>query len=530
MKNFYLDIYSLPSFDYQDEVLKAGHPFSIEEFNAITENLYRDIRDFEKNYNDDFLSVLKIAEKFLIMNLTSYIQLTQTLKRLDGFSIKSIDKDSYVSLIGKRAYGATYFYDFMDGKVPFLDYWLRGLYYSKFREFAKTMHTVIFEPKTDVVVYRRNHYVENSLKLHKIDYSIVADQFFWKNSQMPDKTDYFVFNNEKLNFFTNELKFLLFDSSCKKYMFTKDEEKTFADIINRIIYKVYYDYMHCLKHLEKKKISFKEIHSSTSGFYKTRVVFEVMKKFGIKTYSYMHSGSLTHIDYKFDPRAFIEYSIADGFYVFNKNDISKLQKVASKEKIDLDVRVMKSNMHSGLKDNIEIQKKNSFKKITYISPVFSGYMRYFGCADDLMSVSFEYNLFKLLQKIGDYEINIKTHPKGLKRNNDLITKLYPSVKILNEGLVSDLVNGDTDIFIMRMVDSTSFNEIVASQKPLILINDGNTELLTEEAQKFLKNRVAVVECYYENGLAKINDEELQNALQREYIMDFEFSKRFQYDS
>jgi hypothetical protein len=250
------------------------------------------------------------------------------------------------------------------------------------------------------------------------------------------------------------------------------------------------------------------------------------------TNSYMHSGSLTHINYKFDPRTFIEYGIPDNFYVFNKKDEIKLKEVLNKEKLNVNIKIMKrpdiTQKNKEASDNI-ITKE--FKNIVYISPAYSGHMRYFGCADDLMSVSFEYHLFNNLYQINDnLHLNIKTHPKGLKRNDQLFQKFFSKIKILDSGLVSDLINSDdVDLFIMRMIDSTSFNEIVASNKPLILINDGNTEILTEEAKDLLKNRISIVECHYENGLARIDKNELKLALEKEYIMDDLFKQRFQYN-
>jgi hypothetical protein len=170
---------------------------------------------------------------------------------------------------------------------------------------------------------------------------------------------------------------------------------------------------------------------------------------------------------------------------------------------------------------------NNIRTIFYTSLSFSGQMRYFGVADDLMHVSFEYNLFKTLYKLGDFKIKVKTHPKGVRRNDLLLKKKFKDIEIIDDKSMNEVIDSKVDIFINRMVDSTAFNEIVKSDKPMILINDTGTEKLTKEAKESLKNRVAFVDCHYENGLAVINEEQLEEALNREYTMDFEFANRFQ---
>ena len=145
----------------------------------------------------------------------------------------------------------------------------------------------------------------------------------------------------------------------------------------------------------------------------------------------------------------------------------------------------------------------------------------------LFNITFEYNLFKTLYKLGDFKIKVKTHPKGVRRNDLLLKKKFKDIEIIDDKSMNEVIDSKVDIFINRMVDSTAFNEIVKSDKPMILINDTGTEKLTKEAKESLKNRVAFVDCHYENGLAVINEEQLEEALNREYTMDFEFANRFQ---
>jgi hypothetical protein len=275
-KNFYLDMYSLPSIDFQDKILNQGHPVPIDEYNEIFEKIYRTLRKTEQIIDDEHhKSIIKISEKFVVINLATYLKFYITFFRLDNYNIKFTDKKIYHKLIGERAYGKNYLYDFLDeNKVPFIDYWLRDFNRSKKREILKTIYNVVVKHNSNVVIYRRNNWIENSLKSNGIKYSILPDQFFWKNSQMPDNTDYFDFSNKEVNNLINKLIENLNENLLGNYNLSDNANKDIINILSRIIYKIYFDYFNCFNNLKIKILNLKRFIQEHVVFIKQELLLK----------------------------------------------------------------------------------------------------------------------------------------------------------------------------------------------------------------------------------------------------------------
>lgn len=524
MKNkFYLDIYSLPSIDYQDNVINKGHPFSVEEYNIVVEKIYSIFRiQIQEEQIESFKSILRVADRYVISNVANYLKYKVSIDRLKDFDLRYSDVNTFKKFAGSRNLTTDFLQNTIDNLNPFIDYWMRDFFYNNLKSKIKRFLSKTKIYNRPFAVYGSNPWMLNFLKENNLKYNVLYDEYFWDNNTDPKNTDIFEFNNFELN--------NLSDSIIKKIIYEFQiidiEQKNYIEyIVKRIFYKVNIDLKNTIQSLQNKKIKYKTIYTGTAGNYKTRIILESLKKFGINTGSFMHSGSISHVEYNFDSRVYIEYSIPNQFFVFNQNDIQFLQKTKEKYKLDIDFIPMKTKKYTY--ENKEIFKTKSIKNIVYTSVAFSGQMRFFGVPDDLMHISFEYNLFRILTKLGDYNIKIKTHPKGVRRNDKLLLKYFKNIEIIDDKNMTEVINTDVDIFINKMIDSTAFNEIVQSNKPMILINDTGTEKLTDEAKEALKNRVAFVDCHYENGLAIINEEQLKEALNREYVMDFEFANRFQ---
>jgi len=519
MEKYFLDIYSLPEINYQEKI-GIGFPLELEEFNCIVEELYRLFTSYDSD--KEMLKVIRIAKATLIGNISNFIRLSIVNRRLkDKFEIRYTTKEEFNTLAGERNMGQGYIADFFaKNSMPMIQPFLKGYWYDKKKEYIKKLLST-FPEKNNVVIFNGNKWVEDYLKEQGINYTKLYNTFFWKMSEDPNivkKTK----ETQKVNNIIEDLHTLL---SKKFEIVNKIEEEKLFKILQKILKQTYTDYINCKNYIETKNVFFNEIYSGTCGSYFTRIVFEVLKEKGVKTNAFMHSGAISHINYTFDPRLYIEYEIPDNFFLFNSNDIPIIQK-------RLDTYNLSTKLNSM---NIKVKKIDSefrsfdaknIKNIIYMATTTPGGFQFFGVDDDMRKVCYENRLFEFLEKSG-YKVLYKTHPKGVRQNYNLLKAKFKNLKIVENKTVDEVINDDNDIFIFKMVDSTAFNEVMSTDKPAIVISENQEELLSSEAKESLKNRVSFVDCHYENGLAVINENQLKEALNRKYTMDFEFANRFQ---
>lgn len=531
MKDFYLDVYSIPSIDYFNKINK-GYPFSIEENKLLFQEVYESLSGLENNYdkNSDDRKVLNIIKLNLIVNISNFIRLSRVKDDLIEYNTIFSSEEEFKRKSGPRILGGSYISDFFDeNKIPKIDVFLRGFFYNKRKELLKKVFFTLSSlfKKDYVAVYNGNSWTKKHLENTNQNTLRVFNSFFWPLNLDPSITEY-TDNKNKVgeNLSNNIFK------TIKEGFFKEIDNETLRrlkKLIDEIIYKVYFDYINCKKYVKNKKIPFKELHTGTCGAYSTRIIVQILKDKGVKIHSYLHTGGIGYMNYQFDRRIYIEYEIPDYLYIFNKNDIPILKNAIAKirDDLNLEFKVMSLNNKKKIQNisNDKLSKSNKIINITYIDPKFNGGIQPFGMADDVEEIIFQNDLFSFLEK--DYNLQFKCHPKGSKKNFNILKEKFPNIKIFENKSMDEIINEDTDIFIFRMIDSTAFNEVLFSNKPAIIIGNSQIELLTEEAKDLIKNRVSFVDYKYENNLLLIDKKQLNAALNKEYIMDFDFANRFQ---
>lgn len=97
---FYLDIYCLPSMDYQDNVFHRGHPFSIKEYNTVIEKIYNIFRSQIQSENlDIYKSILRVADRYVITNVSKYLKYKVMLRNRDSGTHQRKDYSIWVNII-----------------------------------------------------------------------------------------------------------------------------------------------------------------------------------------------------------------------------------------------------------------------------------------------------------------------------------------------------------------------------------------------------------------------------------------------
>lgn len=518
MKDYFMDIYSLPKIDYQEEI-SQGFPLGVKEFNSIVEKLYFILSTLD--LDKDLLRIINISKSSLIGNLSNFLRLCIVSEKLENnFNIKYTYKNNFNVLAGKRNLGEGYISDFFEeNTIPLIQPFLKGYFYNKRNEYIKKILSN-FPIKTDAVIFNANKWVEDYLQEKKINYTKLYNTFFWKMSEDPNVNNRYNDSKELIDLIILLSKIIINEFDIKK----SNKKNKLRKIIEIILSKTYTDYKNCQKYLSNKKINFSKIYSGTCGSYLTRIVFEVLKQKGIETNAFMHSGAISHMNYPFDPRIYIEYEIPDNFYLFNNNDLPVIQKRL--DSFNLRTKLISMNI-KGNKIVKETKKVNTkgCKNIIYIATTTPGGFQFFGVDDDMRKVSYENKLFELLKKHG-YKVKYKTHPKGVKQNYELLLNKFSNIEILENKTVNEIINEDA-IFIFKMVDSTAFNEIMKTDKAVIVVSENQEKLLSTEARITLKDRVSFVNFNYKNGLAQINEEELLYALECQYTINYNFVNRYQ---
>ncbi|WP_131826111.1 hypothetical protein [Salinivibrio sp. ML198] len=525
MTDFYLDIYSLPSIDYQEKC-QQGLCFSEDDFKKIVEDLYC----FLSIYDDDQTvgTVIRISKKILIINIANFIKMIKIKKDIlsKGLSIRYLDKVSFVERAGGNGLAGSYIADFFEeNTLPLIKPYKEDLVNplkDNLKRFASNLKLFTGSALGDrVVVFNGNPWLYDYLEKEGVKYTKVHQSLFF-----PCK------KNDKENTLCSDDKIIraieiFIRNVCSHFSIEdKKEENTLRKIVYSIMSKAERDFNESLKYLDKKKLNFKEVYSGTCGNYFTRVIFEVLKRKGIKTNATMHSGAIRHLDYPFDPRLFIEYEIPDNFYVFNKIDADFLNKKYSnrlKENFFKPMREIETENSCGRHYIVDAKK---IRKVIYVGTCSPGGIQFYGVDDDLRKISYENTLLEKLVKDG-YEVIFKVHPKGAKYNRELIEKKYPTVSFVYDTPIEDLASKEDSIFIFKMIDSTAFNQVLSTDSPAIVVSENQRQLLSIEAADILKNRVSFVDCFYENGLAKIDVQQLDFSLNKKYISDGVFSKKFQ---
>lgn len=522
---FYLDIYCSPDISYQSSI-NQGDPVDCDDVDGFIEKVFDFLYfDYIKNQNDEISDVLKITCPFIISNLIALYSniLADARLKKSGLDVVYTDKNIIDSKIGKRCLSPYYLPDlYSDGKeVPFVDFYLSEIYNKKdYKYFLKKIF-IFFSKKEQVVVLNRNKWLIEFLNNSNIKYSIIDFEYFFNEIKADDIVK---FDDPRLNSFIDNISKNISQITSAEI----DKDKFYnllVAILRKIVYKGYIDYKNCKNAMKSKKIYFNKIFTGTMGNYKSRVIFSVLKNFGVETNSCMHSGSISHIDYKFDPRLYIEYLIPNNFYIFNKFDIETIHKRVDKYGLNIQFKCLKTKKSIGCssnKEHVVVEGKN-IKKIGILSSNLWVNRRAIFNPSDLQYFEFKYKLLKLIGE--DYEVCIKSHPKGALRPKDKVLSLFNNVSYVDECPMDKFLES-VDCVITPFADSTSFNEVVSSNTPLILINLCKAGL-TSEAKETLKNRVAFVDCSFENGLAIINKDQFTEAFNRKYIMDFEFANRFQ---
>jgi len=521
MKNkIYLDIYCLPEIDFHEKQ-GLGMPLGTLEFNSIVEKIFRGFENIEISIFQR--RMLNLVKPFLITNLSNLIRLNLIDEISKGkYSIVHTPKELFNEFAGPRNLGKGYIADYFNNEsLPIIEPFLKGFFHNKNKERIKKMLFSISK-KEKVVVYNENKWLITYLKKEGIKYTKLQNSYFWDNND-PNTTKTYSSCSE-----VNELSAIIANLivnifTIKKKLFHKRVEEVSLYFLRM----AYTDYENCKNTLNKKNIFFNEIYSGTCGNYLTRIVHTILQERGVVTNGFMHSGAISHINYPFDPRVYIEYEIPNNFYVFNERDASIIGARIAKYNLDTNIKSMMTYLNLKTKEaNKELIVKGKRKKIVYVSTSTPGGFQFFGVDDEIRKISYENRLFEILDKL-DCSIKYKTHPKGVIQNYELLRRKFSNLVVIDKIKMDEMILGDDEIFIFKMIDSTAFNEVMRSNKPAIVVSEDQEMLLTKEARESLNGRVSFVDVTYKNGLAEINEKQLEYALNRDYNMDSEFISRFQ---
>lgn len=461
--------------------------------------------------DNDLKSILNISLPILIINISNIIFSNKNYLVKKNFDLKNKIDNGYRSL------GGDYIPNFFKGETKVIYPFIKGFFYPDKKEFLKNL-LFFFSSNKNNLVFSHNQWLLNYLKEKNIKYTKVSQDYFWNKSENPNITSLIVNENQY-----KILKNKILNELNKNFDLTKKEFELLNNIVNELLNITTRDFFSCKKKISTYKKLPNSIYVGTSGAYLTRIILENFNSLGVKTFATLHSGTIGIFNYKIDERKIIEYLIPKNFIVSGLKDLELLKN-----------KYHKSQIPNLILSNDEIQKTKildesekiihgkKIKKVIYVSPNFCGYERY-GVLNEFKRIIFEYNLLKYLVD-KNYEVIYKIHPKGIKFDTSIFD--FKGIKF-SKAPIKSLIDYDR-FFIFNLIDSTAFNEVISDKSPSIVISENQKKIIESQPLKILEERVHFVDLKFEkNNLPKINFEQLEKGLNRNYLINYKFKFLYQ---
>jgi len=289
----------------------------------------------------------------------------------------------------------------------------------------------------------------------------------------------------------------------------------FKILIERIIYKKVLEDSLALDACYNYTKLPKNIWISTGLAHNYRMLALAVLRRGGKVTSFGHATGTVFAPTR-DSLFYGEFAVTNDFIDITK-DASDLLKSYFFDKypsaINSPFQISGANNNSTFKNKVKKKSKNKKPTVIYTSNTVLDIERCTPFSHSMAYFNWQLKLTDILDKM-NINLICQPHPEGIFAMQDITHPLRKKYHMPKARF--DDVKDQADVFLVDFVHSTTFGEILVTDKPIVRINwndDSNYIGVAKHIKVLLDKRCrSISACFQECGSLEVNEEELNNAI------------------